>query len=118
MRKTILLLLCVLAAMEASAQRRSGAAAMIADHAADVIAGVVSRVAPDRRTVIAEFQTADSAGVVMITGKTSEAYLRDSIAAALSRENISFADRITLLPSDRWAQVRIPVACILSLIHI
>lgn len=112
MRRTILLLLCVLAAMEGSAQRRSGAAAMIADHAADVIAGVVSRVAPDRRTVIAEFQTADSAGVVMITGKTSEAYLRDSIAAALSRENISFADRITLLPSDRWAQVRIPVACI------
>ena len=104
----------VLLCVTVSAQRRSGASAMIADEASSIIAGSIARVAPDRRVVIAEIEAADSAGFVRVAGKTSEQFVLDSIAADLKRGGIEYLDRVTLLPSDRWAQVRIPVACIRS----
>lgn len=108
----ILLVTALLGTSATVAQRRSGASAMIADEAMETVSATISRVAPDRRTVVAEIEVADSAGHVVVTGKTSEQYLRDSINTSLKRGGIEAIDRITLLPTDRWAQVRIPVACI------
>ena len=85
---------------------------MIADEAREIVTATISNVAPDRRTVVAEIEVADSAGHIIVTGKSSEQYLRDSINSALKHAGIETIDRISLLPTDRWAQVRIPVACI------
>lgn len=113
MRKFIILLAAAfLGTFTTPAQRRSGASAMIADEAREIVTATISSVAPDRRTVVAEIEVADSAGHIIITGKSSEQYLRDSINSALKHAGIETIDRISLLPTDRWAQVRIPVACI------
>lgn len=113
MRKFIILLAAAfLGTFTAPAQRRSGASAMIADEAREIVTATISNVAPDRRTVVAEIEVADSAGHIIVTGKSSEQYLRDSINSALKHAGIETIDRISLLPTDRWAQVRIPVACI------
>lgn len=113
MRKFIILLAAAfLGTFTTPAQRRSGASAMIADEAREIVTATISNVAPDRRTVVAEIEVADSAEHIIVTGKTSEQYLRDSINSALKRAGIETIDRISLLPTDRWAHVRIPVACI------
>lgn len=113
MRKFIILLAAAfLGTFTTPAQRRSGASAMIADEAREIVTATISSVAPDRRTVVAEIEVADSAGNIFLTGKTSEQYLRDSVNSALKHAGIETIDRISLLPTDRWAQVRIPVACI------
>lgn len=113
MRKFIILLAAAfLGTFTTPAQRRSGASAMIADEAREIVTATISSVAPDRRTVVAEIEVADSAGHIIVTGKTSEQYLRDSVNSALKHAGIETIDRISLLPTDRWAQVRIPVACI------
>lgn len=113
MKRNILLALAAfILSTTAIAQRRSGASAMIADEAAHIARETINRVAPDRRTVIAETEVTDSAGIVSLKGKISEKFLLDSIKESLRLAGIEFIDRITLLPTDQWAQVRIPVACI------
>lgn len=86
------------------------AASPAATRATEILAQVKQREAPDKRQDIFELTVSDSDGVLTVGGTCSEASLRDAAMAALAAAGIDAADAITVLPSDHWALVRIPVA--------
>lgn len=77
-----------------------------------VIADVKSSFAPDARQIVYEIKATDMPdGRVVLRGVTSEASVKQNLLNQLDAMKISYIDSVSVYPSDRWAQVRIAVAC-------
>lgn len=76
-----------------------------------VIADVKKLYAPDKRQIVYEVSSKSTAGQVTVKGKVSEKPVKDKLFKALHDANVEAVDSVVVLPSDRWAQVRISVAC-------
>lgn len=85
----------------------------VAQTAADnIIAEVKQKFAPDGRQIVYEISSYTTPeGKTIIKGVTSEQAVRNRLIETLERKAVSFTDSIAVYPADRWAQVRIPVAC-------
>lgn len=78
----------------------------------EIVKNTKASVAPDARQIIYEItaeQLAD--GDVVLRGKTSEQDVKDALLRAFSADGKTVIDSVTVLPSDKWAQVRISVCC-------
>ena len=79
--------------------------------AEEAVKTVKAEVAPDARQIIYDIKAyTDGNGVLTLGGVTSEMTARNRVIAAVNDLGIDYADSIKVLPSDRWAQTRIPVA--------
>lgn len=104
MKKTVLL--AAMAAIAIAAPARH-----IAPRVDRAVSTTRQNHAPDKRQVIYEITPVygpDSS--VAITGRTSEAAVKQALFDALGAEGIEAADFVTLLPTDLWATPRISVA--------
>lgn len=104
MKKTIMAAAVLTLALGVSAQN-------IAPRVERAIADTKEHHAPDKRQVIYEISAVygpDSS--VAVTGRTSEASVKEALFDALHAEGIDAADFVNVLPSDLWATPRISVA--------
>ena len=86
-------------------------AAPAANRANAILAEVKAQHAPDKRQDIFTLTATEApGGAITITGVCSEADAHQAAMEALGAAGIAVADSTTVLPSDRWALVRIPVA--------
>lgn len=76
-----------------------------------VIADIKKTYAPDKRQIVYEISSRVDCGKVTVVGKTSEQAVKDRLIASLDSAGLEYVDSIAVLPSDKWAQVRISVAC-------
>ena len=81
-------------------------ATMTAANPADIIAKVKTTAAPDARQIVYEISVSETNPAV-IKGQTSEQYVKDELIRQLNEAKINYIDSINVLPSDKWAQVRI-----------
>lgn len=77
---------------------------------ADIIEKVKKNAAPDKRQIVYEISVSETNPAV-IKGKTSEQYVKDELIRQLDEAQINYIDSVAVLPNDKWAQVRISVAC-------
>lgn len=66
---------------------------------------------PDRRVAIFNVDAVESEDGWVLQGKVSEPGFKADLFRALDRNGIKYRDGIAQLSTDRWGQVRIPVAC-------
>ncbi|MDE6266771.1 MAG: C40 family peptidase [Muribaculaceae bacterium] len=88
------------------------AASSFAATPAEIINNTKASVAPDSRQIVYEItpeQLPD--GQVILRGKTSEQDVKNILLQAFENDGKQVIDSVTVLPSDRWAQVRISVCC-------
>lgn len=76
-----------------------------------VIAEIEKLYAPDKRQNIYEIDSYKKGDNTVVKGKVSEQSIKNKLIDALDIAGIKFVDSVTVLPSDKWAQVRISVAC-------
>ncbi len=76
-----------------------------------VIAEIKKQYAPDKRQNIYEIDSYKKGDNTVVKGKVSEQSIKNKLIDALDIAGIKFVDSVTVLPSDKWAQVRISVAC-------
>ncbi len=68
--------------------------------------------APDGRQIVYDITSVVSPdGYTIIKGETSELSVKDNLVGMLQNASVNFVDSITVYPTDRWAQVKIPVGC-------
>ncbi|MFA3781804.1 NlpC/P60 family protein [Melioribacteraceae bacterium 4301-Me] len=65
----------------------------------DIIKKVKSTYAPDKRTAVFEITATDSGGVYVLSGETNLTEAKNELIDNLNKLNISFEDKINLLPS-------------------
>lgn len=90
-----------------------GVAQTVSQRVNDAISQTKTKYAPDKRQIIYDVKAVyakDSS--VTITGKTSEASVKQQLFDALKAQGIKAKDELKVLPSDEWAQPRISVACL------
>lgn len=79
--------------------------------AADILQRVKTQYAPDKRQAVFTLAAHhNNAGLLVVDGVISQPEVRDIVAEQLSGAGIEYVDSITVLPTDRWALVRIPAA--------
>jgi SH3-like domain-containing protein len=90
-----------------------GVAQTVSQRVNDAISQTKTKYAPDKRQIIYDVKAVyakDSS--VTITGKTSEASVKQQLFDALKAQGVKAKDELKVLPSDEWAQPRISVACL------
>lgn len=90
-----------------------GMAQTVSQRVNDAISQTKTKYAPDKRQIIYDVKAVyakDSS--VTITGKTSEASVKQQLFDALKAQGVKAKDELKVLPSDEWAQPRISVACL------
>jgi SH3-like domain-containing protein len=90
-----------------------GVAQTVSQRVTDAISQTKTKYAPDKRQIIYDVKAVyakDSS--VTITGKTSEASVKQQLFDALKAQGVKAKDELKVLPSDEWAQPRISVACL------
>lgn len=76
-----------------------------------IIAETKSQYAPDKRQNIYEICSFIKDSETIVKGKVSEQSIKNKLFNAFKDAGIKVTDSVTVLPSDKWAQVRISVAC-------
>lgn len=76
-----------------------------------IIAEAKKTYAPDHRQCVYEVYSYEDGGNTIVKGKVSEQVIKNLLIEAFRKDGIGIVDSITVLSSDRWAQVRISVAC-------
>lgn len=77
-----------------------------------VIEETKKSVAPDKRQAIFEISSEQLPGnVIVVKGVTSEPAAKEELMNNLKKTNLTVIDSVKVYPSDKWAQVRVPVAC-------
>lgn len=81
------------------------------NRATAIINNVRSELAPDSRQSICEVKAfTNPDGVLVVGGAVSDSLVGKAIRGRLASSHIDYADSITILPYDGWAQVRLSVA--------
>lgn len=108
MKKTTAIIIA-LALGFAGAPAQSSVTAL--NSAAAIIDDVRSELAPDSRQSICEVRAfTDPDGVLVVGGAVSDSLVGKTIRGRLAASHIDYADSITVLPYNSWAQVRLSVA--------
>lgn len=69
------------------------------------------KLAPDKRQIIYDIKASEkSNGKILVEGKVSEQFVRDSLLASLINESVDYIDNIYVYSSDRWALATMSVA--------
>ncbi|MEG0253680.1 MAG: C40 family peptidase, partial [Muribaculaceae bacterium] len=79
----------------------------------ELLSNIKKEKAPDSRTAIWEIKSELKGDVYNINGKVDNANTKDAIIETLKKNNIKFADNITVLPVNMdktWALVSLPIA--------
>lgn len=108
MKKITILTLAILAAvMCANAQSSMN----VRSSANDILSHIKALHAPDKRQAVFTLQAhLNNDGALVVSGQTSQPQVRDLAVEQLQQAGIEFIDSITVLPTDKWALVRIPAA--------
>lgn len=105
MKKAILIALALLGAT---------AAATAADHlqqTTEILNRIKSECAPDKRQAVYTLEAHTGRdGRIVVAGATSGSAVREYVVREMGAAGIDFVDSIRVLPSDKWALVRIPAA--------
>ncbi len=82
------------------------------DDVENVIAEVKAEFAPDRRQTVFEItHETQGDGMTVLKGVTSDKVALEELERALDMAAIPYVDSVKVYPDDKWAQVRIAVAC-------
>ena len=76
-----------------------------------IINEVKTQYAPDKRQVVYEIDTKKTDGVTTLLGKISDLSVYETLLSRLDSAGVKYINKIEVLPTNKWAQVRISVAC-------
>ncbi len=76
-----------------------------------IVSEIKGLYASDKRQNIYEINSYIKDNEIIVKGKVSEYSIKNKLFDAIKNAGIMVIDSVTVLPSDKWAQVRISVAC-------
>lgn len=107
MKKNIILIASIVMPLLSWAQ----SSIAVLDKANSILADVRAEYAPDARQNVYEIKAYNNPdGILVLSGAVSDSLAYQQIAKRLNAASIDFADSISILPYNDWAQVRLSVA--------
>ena len=75
-----------------------------------IINEVKTQYAPDKRQVVYEIDTKKTDGITTLWGKISDLSVYETLLSRLDSAGVKYINKIEMLPTNKWALVRISVA--------